>query len=174
MGTKLQHIPVAGHRDHLPVHARISLNIDTDDEVPSPWRAPDGAEYEEVKWDKDKLMAALRGSRERYDFVVAVESKLAELNLDNHAGDTPEELLKTLDTVMREAGKNIFERDDKPQADDDKQERLQLLAQRRELRLQLHDCDPEELEACNAALKAATQKCHKQRKMSYARKQEAL
>eukprot|EP00959_Pyramimonas_sp_CCMP1952_P028577 599342-Pyramimonas_sp.AAC.1 len=58
-------------------------------------------------------MAALRGTRGRYDFAFAVESKLSELNLDTRADDTPEELPKTLDTVMREVGKHIFDREAK-------------------------------------------------------------
>eukprot|EP00959_Pyramimonas_sp_CCMP1952_P112118 2344700-Pyramimonas_sp.AAC.1 len=133
---------------------------------------------EQVQWDRDKLMQAIRGGPLREQFMRRVEPLLEQEwpYIENACFD-PNIVLDRLDQILRTAGADVFKKG--PAAGSTRsalaQRRLDLLARRRDLRSKLGEgLTSDEYVACCEELAQLTKQCKALYKAEQQRRREQL
>eukprot|EP00959_Pyramimonas_sp_CCMP1952_P355935 7454169-Pyramimonas_sp.AAC.1 len=152
LGRRLQVIKCAEPRDHIPVLVKVRVPHVSIAHQRAVELRPDGRPIEQVQWDRDRLMQAIRGGPLREQFMRSVEPLLEQEwpNIE-HACLDPNIVLDRLDRILRTAGAAVFKKG--PAAGSTRsalaQRRLDLLARRRDLRSKLgQGLSSEEYVAC--------------------------
>ena len=150
-------------RDHYPLHVNIELSLEH----------TDSAKMGRGQWDFDRLAACLQKGLDREPLVEAVEKRLGEEF--RQGGVSSDADWEQLIGILQEEGQMLFGRQTfGQQYEDMKQERMELLQARGDLRERAEQAGEEELGELQMTLARVTARCQAERRRERSRYKEAF
>eukprot|EP00959_Pyramimonas_sp_CCMP1952_P002728 56382-Pyramimonas_sp.AAC.1 len=145
LATELQTIPSRYHRDHIPVHVRLQYSLESVLGISTHMQSAlrHGFADQPIKWNREALMEALRRGTHRAEFLTDVENRLnreaAQHQQIRREEQTPKHEWAYILQVMAQEAQKYFTSSVEPEAGYKHRadQALQLLEQRRQLRVQL-------------------------------------
>jgi exonuclease III len=97
-GKRLQLIPSAGKRDHMPLQI-VFKHKHTFHHSPS-----------NFTWDRPGLARGVLAGYKRQDFLSLCEAKLRDYSLEDHQEQPPDDVWRIINTCVQEAGQQVYAR----------------------------------------------------------------